>query len=130
MRRLLLLTLLAAPALADVPPADTAGCGGRKEGEACKTDSGQAGSCVTSTCSRLDYSNGIPPSSKSYECMKCVSSNEAAAPPPVAADAPTTTKPAAPAPAPKEEKKSSCAMVPGELLVGLALALFRKKQRR
>lgn len=64
---------------ADVPPADTEGCSGKAAGDACRTDAGEDGGCVTSTCSRLDYSNGTPPSSVQYECLLCDPSAKPAA---------------------------------------------------
>lgn len=67
----LALVALLTVAHADVPPADTEGCSGKAAGDACQTDAGEDGGCVTSTCSRLDYSNGTPPGSVEYECLLC-----------------------------------------------------------
>jgi hypothetical protein len=73
MARLLLpvLLLLAVPAFADVPPANTIGCSNKKAGEACETDDKKSGACRDSTCSRLDYSQGTPPKSVQAPCLKC-----------------------------------------------------------
>lgn len=64
-------------AQADVPPANIAGCDGKVAGDACTDDADKRGACVKSTCSKLDYSNGTPPSSVDYECLLC---DDAAAP--------------------------------------------------
>lgn len=109
MNRLLLLTcFVAGAALADVPPADTAGCNGKTENAACARDDQSAGVCVKSTCSKNDYSEGVPPKSVTYECLKCA---------------------AAPADASKKEapKSNSCASVDGGLLVALAAFLARRR---
>lgn len=102
-----LLALFAGAAWADIPPADTSGCGGKTAGESCKKDDGSEGSCVKSTCSRNDYSNGPPPTSVQYECLKCGAA--------VAAPAP--------------EKKSSCAAVPAGSLLALVVVLSRRRSR-
>lgn len=65
------LPLLLASARADVPPANIEGCEGRAVGQSCQTDAGKSGACVNATCSRLDYSNGTPPSSVDYACVLC-----------------------------------------------------------
>ncbi len=100
----LLFVMMAGAAWADVPPADSIGCRDKKAGESCKRDDGSAGVCATSTCSRNDYSEGPPPKTVTYECLKC------SAPPPGAAkkngDAPGTSQ--------------SCATVPGSTLFLLA----------
>ncbi|HFE47458.1 MAG TPA: hypothetical protein ENJ18_18540 [Nannocystis exedens] len=67
------------------PPEEITNCNGKKIGEACDVD-GAKGHCVTETCSRLDYSKGVPPSSVSYDCMRC---EPGAAPEPVAAPEPS-----------------------------------------
>ncbi len=56
---------------ADVPPANIDGCDEKIAGDACKDDAGKSGACVKSTCSKLDYSNGTPPTSVDYECLLC-----------------------------------------------------------
>ncbi|MCB9703812.1 MAG: hypothetical protein H6711_18085 [Myxococcales bacterium] len=63
--------LAAAPAAADeAPPPSNTVCDGKKAGDPCEFD-GIKGACVTDTCSRLDYSGGVPPESVSYECLRC-----------------------------------------------------------
>jgi hypothetical protein len=105
-----LLALFAGVAWADIPPSDTSGCGGKTAGESCKKDDGSEGSCVKSTCSRNDYSNGPPPTSVQYECLKCGAAVAATAPAP--------------------EKKSSCAAVPsGSVLALLVVVLSRRRSR-
>ena len=105
MTRLLAVAVLALAfaAWADVPPPDISGCNGKAAGDACTRDDGSAGACAKATCSRNDYSNGPPPTSVSYECLRCEAG-------------------AAPA------KKSSCASVPGVTVVGL-LALVAGGRR-
>ncbi|MDP1822662.1 MAG: hypothetical protein Q8L48_05455 [Archangium sp.] len=102
------LALLASAAWADIPPADTSGCGGKTAGETCKKDDGSEGSCVKATCSRNDYSNGPPPTSVQYECLKCGAA--------VAAPAP--------------EKKNSCAAVPAESVLALLLVVLSRRRSR
>lgn len=61
----------ATAARADVPPPNQAGCEMKNAGDACTTDDEKDGSCVKQTCSKLDYSNGTPPTSVDYECILC-----------------------------------------------------------
>jgi hypothetical protein len=68
---LLIPVLAATVAFADVPPANSTGCSNKKAGEACQTDEKKAGGCKASTCSRNDYSQGVPPKSVDYECLVC-----------------------------------------------------------
>jgi hypothetical protein len=58
-------------ARADLPPPNVAPCNGKSVGDTCTTDDGKAGACQSSTCSKLDYSHGTPPSSVSYPCVQC-----------------------------------------------------------
>jgi hypothetical protein len=95
--------VLASAAWADIPPSDTSGCRDKTQGATCKRDDGAEGSCAKSTCSRNDYSNGPPPTSVAYECLKC---------------------------APAPEKKQSCAAMPGETLFALALLALRARGRK
>ncbi len=113
MRRLFWLgCLLASAAWADVPPADVDGCRGKAVGDACDLDDGTAGFCRQETCGRLDYSQGVPPKSVEYDCVRCVAS-------------PTTPTPSTEAPRPKE--KSSCAATDAGALV-LLTALLRRRR--
>lgn len=107
----MVLCLASVAAFADVPPTDVGGCNGKTAGEACKRDEGGDGTCADSKCGRLDYSGGVPPKSVEYQCLKC------------------EAKAAPVAPKPVEEKKTSCAAVPGEALLALGalLALRRRK---
>jgi hypothetical protein len=136
MKRFLLVAVLAVASStwADVLPPNLLGCQSRQAGASCKMESGEAGTCQPSTCSRNDYSNGIPPSVVDYECLLCTAS---AAPAPEPATAPTP----APAPAPAavqevsplpEKKSTSCAAMPGApLALGLVLVggLARRRKR-
>lgn len=65
--------LLAALALllADIPPPDSQGCRDAKVGAKCKTDGKKTGTCVKSTCTRNDYSEGPPPKLVAVECLVC-----------------------------------------------------------
>ncbi len=67
---LVAVVLASAAAQADVPPPNSSQCGGKKAGDTCKTDDGKQGTCIESTCSRLDYSKQ-PPGTTSYACMLC-----------------------------------------------------------
>jgi hypothetical protein len=62
---------LPAPARADVPPPNLAGCDMKKAGDACLKDDDSDGTCVQQKCSKLDYSNGTPPTSVEYDCTLC-----------------------------------------------------------
>jgi|GEM_PF-1791098 len=68
-----LLASLSLPSLAraDVPPPNVAGCDMKKAGDACVKDDDSDGSCVQQKCSKLDYSNGTPPTSVEYDCLLC-----------------------------------------------------------
>lgn len=103
----LLLALLSLTALADVPPANSIGCREKSAGAACKTDDGSDGVCVTATCSRNDYSEGVPPKTVTYDCLRC------------------DTAPAPPA----DQKKGSCAAVPAGSLATLGLLLLGRRRR-
>ncbi|MBT9555928.1 MAG: hypothetical protein IV100_07865 [Myxococcales bacterium] len=69
---------LSATASADVPPPDIQGCQSKKPGDVCTRDDGSSATCKATTCSKLDYSQGTPPSSVTYDCVLC---NGDAAPP-------------------------------------------------
>jgi hypothetical protein len=66
--------LFACLAWADIPPKDSQSCRDAKAGAKCKTDEHKAGTCVKSTCSRNDYSEGPPPKLVAVECLVCVTS--------------------------------------------------------
>jgi len=124
-KRLLLLAslTLASTARADVPPPNMDGCRGKQAGAKCTTDSQGDGTCKQERCSRLDYSNGIPPGSVEYDCLLCAASEPGAATPPAA------EPDAAPVP---EAKGSSCTTVPGAslgLTVLVAGWLARRRNR-
>lgn len=106
------LLLSASLVWADVPPPDVAGCQGKQAGDACERDDRSAGTCVKATCSRNDYSEGPPPKTVDYECLKCGAA--AAAPSPQAPEAP---------------KSSSCAAAPGLSLLALAGWLAARRRR-
>ena len=57
-------------ASADVISDEESQCRSKNEGDACSIGD-EAGSCVTSTCARNDYSEGVPPKTKSVECLIC-----------------------------------------------------------
>ncbi|MEZ4449460.1 MAG: MYXO-CTERM sorting domain-containing protein [Nannocystaceae bacterium] len=128
-----LLAALASLALSGVahadegPPPENIVCGDKKVGDACEVD-GAAGTCVADSCTRLDYSNGTPPETVSYECLRC---QPGAAPKPEAQPA---EKSAAEAPKPVETK-SGCRIdgddrgAPLGLALGLALVCVGRRRR-
>ena len=67
-RPLLLLAALSLSSIAraDLAPPNVDPCAGEQAGTKCTTDSGRHGSCQQTKCSRLDYSNGVPPGSVEY----------------------------------------------------------------
>lgn len=67
----LALAAMSAPAAADVPPPGSEECAGRPVGDACRVG-GSEGACQETSCTRLDYSNGTPPTPVSYPCLLCV----------------------------------------------------------
>lgn len=68
-------------AMADLISDEEGECRAKKEGDACEAG-GEAGTCQKSTCSRNDYSEGVPPKTKQVECLICTPG--AAPPEPVA----------------------------------------------
>jgi hypothetical protein len=125
---MLLLVLVSLPALADIPPRDTHGCVEKKVGDACQTDEKQDGHCATSECVGRDYSQGMPPKPKKYECLRCATAAAEKAEVAVV-DAGSAPAPApAPTPAPAPAKKSGCNSVPVEL-APLALVLLARWRR-
>lgn len=137
--------LFAGAARADLPPPeDVEVCSTSKVGDACEAE-GKSGTCVTHSCSRLDYSGGVPPQSVSYDCLRCDTSGAAvASPEPKPEEA--TPQPSDPTPAPDVvetpaekgsdavpvESKGACsvarASAPGSLAL-ILLALVRRRRR-
>ncbi|MGH1346920.1 MAG: hypothetical protein ACRBN8_35455 [Nannocystales bacterium] len=70
-------------AMADVISDEEAQCRSQKAGDACSIG-GEAGTCQQSTCSRNDYSEGVPPKTKQVDCMVC---KAGAAPEPIGEEA-------------------------------------------
>lgn len=140
---LLATLLLATPARADEgPPPSMFACGGKKAGDSCSTDDG-VGTCVNSSCSRLDYSKGTPPGVVSHDCLKCQKSAapEVPAPPPPAPPPPTppvsaptadaSTPAAPPASAPAPQPSSGCRLhEPGGAWLLLLLGVAGLRRRR
>ena len=103
------------PARADMPPKEAYPCRALRVGDACTFGDGKKSTCIKSTCSKLDYSKGVPPGSVDYECVIC--------------DTRTATK-------------SRCSMTAGEVggeaggetaaawWAVAALALLRRQRRR
>jgi hypothetical protein len=102
-----LCALSASLAWADVPPKDSIGCRDKTAGATCATDDGASGTCATATCTRNDYSQGPPPKSVPYECLKCVAGAAPAAP-----------------------KKSGCAAVSDLSLAAVGAWLLRRRAAR
>jgi hypothetical protein len=136
--RALLLILLASllavlvwprPLRADVPPPNSAQCNGKNAGDTCTTDDGKSGACASSTCSKLDYSDGTPPGTKTYPCLLC---NAGPAP-----TTTTTTTSSASSSATPSEGGSGCnvgfaaraAGAGGIALIVPAIVLFSRRRR-
>lgn len=72
MNRMVFIALLAlamlfgSVAAADVIPPEVAACDSLEIGDAC-----DGGICRNDTCSRLDYSQGSPPRTVTYDCVTC-----------------------------------------------------------
>lgn len=112
----LLVVLFAFTALADIPPQDSSGCRDKNAGASCKRDDGSDGTCATSTCSKNDYSGGVPPKQVTYECLKCGAS----------APQPSVSSPPA---EPDKASKNTCAAMPGESIAALSLLLLALRRR-
>ena len=65
------LTGVSALAAADAIPPDVAACNAKKANDACTTAAMQAGTCVMTKCTVLDYSDGSPPGTKTIDCLQC-----------------------------------------------------------
>lgn len=105
----------------DDPP-EVAACSGKKSGDACEFR-GKSGACRSTTCNRLDYSQGSPPEVIESPCLDCVAADASLASPPPAAE------PIAPPPA--AETAGRCRVVserPPVLLL-LLLACVRRRRR-
>jgi hypothetical protein len=80
----------ATPVLADVISDEEAVCRDKSEGSLCRA-LGKAGRCTKSTCSRNDYSDGVPPKTVQSECVVCLSRDERADEPQANTVEPTKT---------------------------------------
>ncbi|XXF77430.1 hypothetical protein P2318_30915 [Myxococcaceae bacterium GXIMD 01537] len=123
MKKLLLTAVLsfASTAGADIPPPNTSACTQKEAGSACETEDGKSGTCQTSKCSRNDYSNGVPPTVREYECLQCVAGEGTPSSPSTTA----TASPTSP-----EKKSGSCAAMPGAPLAASALWVGWLARRR
>ena len=129
-------SLGSAPAFADVIAPDVAACQSGSAGSVCTVD-GAKGSCQVSRCSRLDYSQGVPPRVAESDCLKCIPGTGEKAPAPEKAGEKAGEKPPEPAKV-EAPKASSCAAAPASedarglglgWVVVLAGALwFRRRQ--
>ena len=133
-RWLLVLGLtLAVPSLAhaDLVAPGANECNDKPLGGACQIFGGGQGVCRKTTCSKLDYSQGVPPKSKEYDCVRCLpgtpapkpakdagvapsasasvtaSASASVAPAPSPAPSPSTPTPAAPPAAPSAPATSA-----------------------
>lgn len=115
-------------ARADVPPPNSEQCRGAAAGAACTTDAKLSGVCTASKCSRLDYSDGSPPGTITYDCLLCSAGDaglpsDAGAAQDAASTAPETTKGCAIGGAPSTAAAwALAALVP--------LAMRRRRPRR
>ncbi|MCY1010120.1 hypothetical protein OV079_32050 [Nannocystis pusilla] len=120
----LLAGLVLAPALAraDVPPPPSiATCEGATAGAACELDAGGPGQCAPWKCSKLDYSQGSPPRSVEYDCLRCAAASEAK---------PVEAKPADTKSAPPAAEAKGCAIDPAGGMLGVLFALVGVRRRR
>lgn len=116
------LVLVPAGASADLPPPPSiASCQGATAGSACELDAGGAGQCAPAKCSKLDYSQGTPPSSVEYDCFRCAAASEAK---------PAEAKPADTNSAPPATAAKGCAVDPTGGLLGVLIALAGVRRRR
>lgn len=119
------------------PPEENMVCADKKVGDACEL-SGARGACVSDSCSRLDYSNGTPPETVSYECLRCQPGVAAKGPAPAEEAPPAAEAVAAGAPAPAEPTatgKSGCNVAGSAeaaplLLIALVGGLARRRRHR
>lgn len=88
-------SLVTTVAWADVIDPTEDACGGKQAGDACDLEGGK-GVCRAQTCGRLDYSDGVPPKTKNYECLRCEDAG-APTPTPDGEAAPEPDRPTAPA---------------------------------
>lgn len=114
--------------LADLPPPE-AEMVCAKAGDPCALSDGQSGRCVNATCSKLDYSQGTPPQSVEYSCVRCEAAGAAGGQPRDAEPevAPTRSEPEPPA------SESRCSIGAGNsplwLVVGLSFAFWCRRRR-
>jgi len=57
-------------AFGDIIADEEAGCRSKNEGDPC-TVRDEPGTCAKSTCTRNDYSDGVPPKTKQVDCLVC-----------------------------------------------------------
>jgi hypothetical protein len=126
---ILILSLSAAPAMADViDPAEEA-CRSKAKDASCNAD--QPGTCQDGECCRNDYSNGVPPSTVCSPCLVCKPGTSGDKD---MASAPDSA-PDSGAGEPTPEDKSGCAAAgPGSLgmwsILGGLVALGSLRRRR
>lgn len=125
----LMLSLAPALARADVISPAVAECQSKTAGAAC-SDAGNPGQCAVSRCSKLDYSQGVPPRSVEYDCLECK-------PAPTPADVAPAPEPAQPKAADSKAgppvSESRCAVDPATGSLGLLVGVFaalRGRRRR
>lgn len=121
------LVISSTAAWADIPPSDTRDCGSKTAGAACTRDDGSAGVCRAETCSKNDYSEGVPPKRKNYPCLRCGFGDAPPTAPAAPAEPPTAAPAAPPTGGPAAEKK--CNVSP-ELLTPLSLLALALSSRR
>ena len=133
MRRLVIAAFLlfAGVARADLVPPNFVDCRDKAAGAACRLPEGGEGTCQAATCTRNDYSHGIPPRSVAYECLLCKPSSAPPASPaqePPPAPAPEKSAEAVP-PAPQPVPESSrCDTSASVGVFALAAAMIRRRR--
>ena len=87
--------LLISTASADVVSMEVAVCEGAAAADLCVLEDGTSGTCQPATCHRNDYSEGVPPRSVAYPCLKCTTgqNREARQATPVTGEEPATSSP-------------------------------------
>lgn len=129
-QRLLLLAaiFLSSLARADIAPPYPEPCAGEQAGASCLTDSGSDGTCQWRKCSRLDYSNGVPPVSVEYDCLQCIAVAPLAMPS-TRASAAESRSTTAPAPVPATKGLGWTVMTWASLALAVLMAGWLSRRR-
>ncbi len=98
-------------AYADLVAPGAHACDDKPLGGTCEMPLGGKGVCKQTTCSKLDYSQGTPPKTKEYSCLRCLPAPAKPAPPKDAGTdasaAPSSEPSVAPSSAPSSEPSAA-----------------------